>query len=362
MKIKKIIKALIPPFLWYFFSILLEKIMNNKNQNKIINDTINKDAIQLFRKSFGEKNPDKQFYVITGFKAGMFSTLQYVIAHIRRADLMGMIPVVDFENFSTAYTSANPVNNELNTWLWFFNQVSPYSLKDVYQSKNVYFGSGEYNWDMGHYFSGHNFLDYYFKYIHLQNNIIELIEKYKKELDFNNNKILGIQFRGWEQNTTSSHPFGPTIKQMFRYNDEILKKYDIDKIYLATEQQEYHDAFIKKYGEKVIFTPYFMTKKGVNAYKIQPEPREHHLYHCGVEIIINAFLLSECIGLLHCGTNVSTFAKFINNGKYEFEYFIFNGVNSNNPYLAKFMYNIRKILPKKFGGLEDKVTIHEKND
>ena len=347
----KVFKELCPP-------IILDSIrwFYNRKNDRIQTEHIDNGAIRLSVKSFGNKNPEKYFYVITGFSAGMFSTLQYGIAHIRRAEMFGMIPVVDFKNFKSAYTSSNPVAGELNTWNWFFENISDYSIDEVYKSRNVFFGAG-YDWSMGYYFSSHNFFEIYSKHIFLKEIIKAKINNYKEKLGFDGKRILGVQFRGWEMNTAPGHPFCPTIKQMFKYTDEILKKYNIDKIYLATEQQEYHDAFIKKYCDKILFTPYFMTKKGVNAYKIQPEPRENHLYQCGVEIIINAFLLSECIGLLHCGTNVSTFAKFINNGKYEFEYFIFNGVNSNNPLLARYMYSIRKILPKSIGGLKNEVTI-----
>lgn len=161
-------------------------------------------------------------------------------------------------------------------------------------------------------------------------------------------------------NTAPGHPFCPTEKQMLACTDEILAKYKIDKIYLATEQQEYYELFTKTYGDKILTTPYFRTKKGVNAYKINPEPRKNHLYLCGREIILNALLLSECTGLLHCATNVSTFARFINRERYEFEYMIFNGVNSVDGMLSKYMYGIRKRLPQKFGGLENKITIREK--
>ncbi len=359
--IKKIIKKLFPPIITDILRIIYKFFQKNKISSVKDYKSIDSDSITLKRKSFGMLNPDKEFYVITGFSAGMFSTLQYVLAHIHIAEAFGMIPVVDFENFWTVYTSYKSLNGTKNTWLWFFKSISPYSLEEVYSSKNVFFGNGEYNWNMGHYFSDHNFFNIYSKYIVLQSEIVKQIDEYKNTLNFKRGeRILGIQFRGWEQNVTASHPFGPTVKQMFSCTNEIMKKYNIDRIYLATEQQEYHDAYIKRYGEKVIFTPYFMTKKGINAYKIKPEPRANHLYHCGIEIIINAFLLAECTGILHCGTNVSTFAKFLNNGKYEFEYIIFNGVNSSNPFLAKYMYGIRKNLPKVLGGLKNEVRIKTK--
>lgn len=78
----------------------------------------------------------------------------------------------------------------------------------------------------------------------------------------------------------------------------------------------------------------------------------------GKDIIINALLLADCVGLLYSGTNVSTFAKFHNHGQYGFVYEIFNGVNSTNPYISKYMFYIRSKFPlgSKFG-LENKIKI-----
>lgn len=347
--LKNIILKLIPRRLHYLFIKKEEPVRGKENINGCL-------------KSFGELNADKMFYVIQGFGAGMFSNLQYVLANIRQAELHGMIPVVDFDNFYTAYKEPYEINGITNTWNYFFKSVSEYSLDEVYKSKNVFINSGEFNWNMGYYFSDKNFFDYYQKYISFNDEIYKEYLNYKKQL-FNGKRILGIQFRGWEQNTTPGHPFCPTIKQMFENTDKILQKYNIDYIYLATEQEEYFTAFNKKYGSKIISTPYFRTKKNVNGYKIFPEPRKNHLYIMGKDIIITALLLADCNGLLHCGTNVSTFAKFHNHGKYEFEYQIFNGVNSTNPYIAKYLFNIKKIFPlgSKFG-LVNKVTVVENNN
>lgn len=351
MILKKVIYYLLPTG--------ITTILRNRKRKNNINNSLLENTISLQLKEFGALNPDKYFYVIRGFGAGMFSNLQYVLANIRQAEIHGMIPVVDFENFYTVYKEPYAINNTNNAWNYFFKNVSKYTLEEVYKSKNVFINSGEYNWDMGYYFSDKNLYDYYTRYISFSDDIYTQYLKYKKEL-FSDKRILGIQFRGWEMNSAAGHPFCPTIKQMFDNTDEILTKYNIDYIYLATEQEEYFDAYVKKYGDKIISTPYFRTKKHINGYKITPEPRRNHLYLMGKDIIINALLLADCNGLLHCGTNVSTFAKFHNHGNYEFEYSIFNGVNSSNSWIAKILFDVKKIFPlgSKFG-LENKITVIE---
>ena len=51
--------------------------------------------------------------------------------------LFGAIPVVDMENFTNPYNEKDQINNTLNSWEYYFNQTSDYSLKDIYKSKNV---------------------------------------------------------------------------------------------------------------------------------------------------------------------------------------------------------------------------------
>ena len=141
---------------------------------------------------------------------------------------------------------------------------------------------------------------------------------------------------------------------MLKYTDELIEKYNIDKIFLVTEEQKYLDLFIKYYGEKVFFTNSFRIYK-VNSYNLNP--RENHRYLLGLEVLIDALLLSKCNGLLCGDSNVSEFARFENNQKFEFIYKICNGVNSSNPFIALFLYKIKKLFPSGFGGLLDKVEI-----
>ena len=63
---------------------------------------INNDPNYYFQ-SFG-KNKDKIFYVIkihgnNGEGGGLFSNLLFILNHLRIADKLNAIPVIDFENF-----------------------------------------------------------------------------------------------------------------------------------------------------------------------------------------------------------------------------------------------------------------------
>jgi len=302
-------------------------------------------------KSFGKKNPDKIFYVIwlDGLGTGFFSNLSAVLCHLKIADAIGTAPVIDFQNFRTLYNVNVPINNTKNAWEYYFKPVSPFSLDEVYESKNVFFCSGSYPSSMSYSITTIDGLydEIYRKYVFLQNHVEDCLKKYSGLFK---RRVLGVHFRGKEQNLAPGHSFAPTEKQMIKYTDEIIEKYNVDKIFLVTEDQKYLDLFINNYGEKVFYTDSFRSYK-INSYNVNP--REKHRYLLGLEVLVDAQLLSMCSGILCSDSNVSEYARFINNKEFEFIYVIRNGVNSQNLYLARYLYRIKKMLSPKLGGLLD---------
>ncbi|GHV42933.1 hypothetical protein AGMMS49546_23130 [Spirochaetia bacterium] len=311
---------------------------------------------KLFLQSFGSKNDDKCFYVIHGHEAGLFSNLQYVLSHIKIAERLNMIPVVDYKNLPNTYSIKSKIEGGgKNAWEYYFHQLTHYSLDEVYSSKNVCFCYGF--WQQGNDAFDSNpdeLQKIYDKYIKLDDHIHTEINTYFKEL-FEGKYVLGIHFRGWEQNITPGHPFCPTIKQMFICTDDILKQRRVDKIYLVTEEKSYFEAFDERYGDLLISTPYYRTNK-MNGYKIHPEPRENHIYLLGKEIMIATYLLAKCNSLLYSSSNVPKAAIFLKNDNYDIRYYIDNGINSTNRLYSKFKYTIKKVLPQKFGGLPFRVN------
>ena len=313
-----------------------------------------KSYTQGYFSSFGELNEDKIFYVIwLDLGSGFFSNFSAVMCHLKIADSLGMIPVIDFKNCRTLYNVRTPINNSSNAWEYYFQPVSGYTLAEVYSSKNVFFGSGKYPQGMSFNITEINGLhdSVYKKYVFFRENVEQKVSRFSETVS---GRVLGIHFRGKEQNLASGHSFGPTPSQMIRYTDEILTKLSIEKIFLVTEEQAYLDLYLKRYGSAVGYTESFRSYR-TNSYNLNP--RENHRYLLGLEILVDAILLSKCSALLCGDSNVSEFARFANNRRYECVYKIDNGTNVRNPILALYMYSIRKKLPAFFGGLKDEVTI-----
>jgi len=313
-----------------------------------------------YYQSFGSKNPDKFFYVIwlDHRGSGFFSNVSSVLCHLKIAKDNGMIPVIDFKNFPTLYNEKGQINHTSNSWEYYFKPVSEYSLDEVYQSKNVFFSSGLYPKGMSYSITENpGLFKIYSDAISLQPDIHRKVSEYSNQINFQD-KVLGIHFRGQEQKYATGHSFPPTERQMFRYTDEIMKKYHMNKIFLVTEDIDYLNLFIKRYGDRVYYSDMFRTRK-VNAYKLRP--RKNHMYLLGKEVLVDTILLSKCTGLLCGDSNVSEMARFMNNKKYQFLYKIDNGINSNNPLIARHLYAFKKHLPPAYGGLIDKLSIIKKD-
>lgn len=301
--------------------------------------------------SFSDKNPDKVFYVIyrTPLEAGFFSNFSHVTGHLKQIEGKDLIPIVDFENFKTFYNTENPINGTKNSWEYYFEQPSGYTLEEVYQSKNVLFCDGMYPHSAT--YSDQELFDWHNKVFKVKKYILEEIEeKYGKE--FAGKKVLGVHFRGKDMNIYPQHPFGPTEEQMFKYTDEIFEKFNVEKIFLATDEKKYLEAFVNRYGKKVFFADNFRTEK-INEFNINP--RENHRYLLGKEVLTDLILLTKCDGILCGNSNVAATARILK--PFEFVYYVNNGKNSSNKYYARFLYGIKKRLPKNFGGLLDKIEI-----
>lgn len=299
--------------------------------------------------SFGDRNPDKIFYVIwrDKFGSGFFSNFTQVISHIMLAEQHGWIPVVDYQNFKTIYTEKEPVNGTCNAWEYYFKQVSPYSLEEVYSSRNVLFGDGGYP----HIFCKNNqeYREFWRKKIHLQEPVEREFIEYKKLL--NGKYTLGIHFRGKEMNTTEGHLFAPTVKQMFKQTDFILEHYPVTQIFFASEEMDYLNLFLKRYKSRIIFLPAFRVSKR-NAYNMEPRP--FHWYQLGKEALLDSLMLSSC-DLLLCSSSGITLNAVRMSSSLKKVYTIYNGVNSSNRIIARFTYPIKKCLPSGFGGLDGKI-------
>ena len=325
----------------YFYDDIAKPI---KQEKKNITIEYNLDFF-----SFGKLNKNKYFYVIKRSPgAGMFSNLTFVMNHLLIAHNHNLIPVIDMENFPTIYNEKKKINGTYNSWEYFFNPVSKYTLDEVYKSKNVFITSNRFLQIFTH-----NIYDQKFKQIrnkiNIKNNLLKKINFFKNK-HFKNEKILGIHYRGTSYKTSANHPMPPTKIQMKNLIDEELKNKQYNKIFLATEDLEIFNFLRSIYKQKLIFLNNFRSKQD-NAFKIYP--RKKHRYLLGEEIIFESILLSHSNKFIFVQTNVSNFVRMINT-KIKTRS-IDNGLNSKNEYFAKYYWFIKNLLPETLGGFKKNI-------
>ena len=302
---------------------------------------------------FGSLNENKTFYVIRRRShAGIFSYLSFVLNHLIIAKENNFIPVVDMQNFVSPYNEKHKIENTLNSWEYYFEQTSKYKLDEVYNSKNVILSEDFFHAKMSYQIHlNKSFNEFRGKNIFIKPKYIDFVKNYFEEKKLIGKKILGVHFRGTSYKTSRGHIFPSTTKQMTKHLDSILKEDNFDKIFLCTEEEQYLNFFKKKYLNKLIYLDTHRSNKN-DAFKIYP--RKNHRYLLGDESIKETLILSKCSSLLYVRSNIINAANYFSNDKQKL-YEIFNGFNSKNQFIARWLWYTKKELPKKFFGLEDEI-------
>ena len=280
--------------------------------------------------SFGNKEKDKVFYVIrrATCKVGLFSYVMTTIGQIEYAVKRGYIPVVDMQNNENTYLDSELVGKR-NAWEYYFKQPCGYSLSDIRHCKNVILGSGLIT-DKSEYPTNKIFKDngefkrWYDickKYVTVQDDIKSAVQE-KYENLFGKDRVLGVLCRGTDYVRLQpyGHPVQPTIEQMIAKAKVMKKERNCKWIYLATEDEQYYQAFLNQFGDELRVTE---AKRCVEDGKFNINDisydRENDKYLKGREYLINIMLLSKCTCLL-AGAAGGTYGATLLSEGYEQQY------------------------------------------
>lgn len=292
------------------------------------------DGKNFFINKFGNKNKNKIFYVIKRSPgAGIFSNLFYVLQHLFLIRNKRFIPIVDMNNFITLYNEKKLCNKTHNAWEYYFEQLSNYSLQDVYKSKKVIITSNK------------SFL--------FTNNINSLRKIWKTKIKFNkliykkinliNNNIykdsLGVHFTTHTQKFAIKHPVPPTIYQMKNLILRFRKKFNIKKVFLSTFIKKVELELTSKFKNNIFFNNFYRSDS-INVFN--DRKRKNHRFLCGIETLVDVFCLTSCKIILASESNVIDFIKLINPKKKI--YLINNGRNSKSYFISRFSWYYKFII------------------
>lgn len=274
---------------------------------KLINDAYTRYKWRERKASYGSENPDKVFYVIrrAGSKVGLFSLVMTTLGYIKYALDQGYIPVVDMCNDDNTYMQED---RKENVWEYYFEQPCGYMLEDIGHSKHVIIGNGLIDgsvpfpqervaYDEADLIEWKTVAD---KYLIVKDEILQEADALKEKM-FGKERFLGVLLRGTDyvNSRPKNHPIQPTVEQAEEQIDRLLVEYDLQKIYLATEDADIYERLLDKYGEKLISmnVDRYITSETENINEISVK-RSTDKYQMGKEYLINILLLSKCDYLL----------------------------------------------------------------
>lgn len=301
---------------------------------------------------FGKKNSNKIFYVIKRTPgSGFFSNFVYVLNQLNICEKLNFIPIIDMKNFKTIYNEKDSFLNG-NAWNYYFKNINNYNLNEVYQSQNVIL-SGDiikknnyYNFQeiVNDKNLKKKFKKISKKYIKFNKNISSEYIKFIKV--FKNQKVLGLHLRGTTYKNAPKHPYPIPIKLAKKIVNNLIYKFNYSKIFLITEEKKYLEEFKESFGKKVIYFNSYRSYRN-DAFKLYP--RKNHRFKLGKEILIETLVMSRCDGIISNFTNVSAASAFFSEKKQKIHN-IFLGINSNNKFIASYLWYLKKNLPKNFFG------------
>ena len=318
------------------------------------NNKIQKRTIYSF--TGGNLNPDRVFYIIQRYPGtGIFSNLSFVINHIKIALDMGFIPIVDMENHTNIYNENKKIFNTYNSWEYYYEQICPYTLEEVYKSKNIIITSSIFYSEIDFCYNitdKKELLDIFYKYIKVKRNKFKTIQYLKKKL-FHNKRVLGVHFRGTGYKYgRNAYPL--TVNQMINKINKILSTENYDKIFLMTEDSYNFNKIKEYFGEKVISLS--TTVRGKTSLEVYDKyPRDRHRYKLGRDVLIETYLLSYCDGFFDIETNPRYIVYALNLNPIQNRYTFDNGFNNVWRYFSYFKYSwfLKSILPEKLGGFKN---------
>lgn len=265
---------------------------------------------------YGSENADKTFYVIRrrDCYCGLFSLFLTNLQKIDDALKAGYIPVVDMQSDFNIYLREDKIGRE-NAWEYYFEQPCGYSLRDIQKSRNVVIGSGatpemfpfsNYDFLYGKTGELEHWRGLVRQYMKLSSAARQRVESEYQKLFPKDGKVLGVIARGTDYTAEkpSRHRIQPSVEQIVNKAEEIFNQKKCDKIFLATEDKTYFEAFEERFKDKLITNAkqYIDYRVGGGIGKQLYEGTDDSCEN-GMEYLVTILLLSKCNYL--CGGCVS---------------------------------------------------------
>lgn len=276
-----------------------------------------------------DKQVNEKYYVIRPQTntQGLLSTYLYVLNHVKWCEENNYIPYVDFESKQCQYYTGRKINGSLNAWDYYFEQPSKMTKKDVYQKSNLMIGGWTFfkrnqviSIEKTPQMMGNEEIRKLArKYLPVRCNVIELAEERHKKLF--HGKVLGVFLRGTDyvRLKPKGHSRQPSIEQAIDVIDQFVNKYDIDQIFVVTEDQEYFNTLKELYGD-IVFSSDDSFIDSYNSEAYIESSFTNDAYERGLNYLIRILLIGKCDYFIGGITNGSLVSYCLKDGYYDDSY------------------------------------------
>ena len=283
-----------------------------------------------------ESNISMPYYIIgiRHDKTGIFGYINNYLPHIAYALTQGFIPVIDMKNYPSIYQKGQE-----NAWEKFFLQPCGRGLGEINSQKTLHAPDDLwYRWapntcplmtDEEISFWGR-----------IYNQFIKYNAETKKYLSVelatilkNPSKTIGVIYRGtdYTQGQAVGCPRQPTMEMLSSKVKEMLELYDLEYIYLASDERKIVEYMKEEFPGKVLINKrvYYDEAKNVDYSNYNNDhigisgarfDRENNEYLIGIEYISTINLVAHCECLVAGACGGTTAALYLNNLRFKDKY------------------------------------------
>ncbi|MDN0046152.1 hypothetical protein QVN49_03910 [Megasphaera hexanoica] len=303
---------------------IISKVIDQYKKYKLVPATKNLIYHWLTREkrcSFGDKNSDKIFYIIRSIDSNspfyigpvhnLLANYFYVLSHIQYAKINGWIPIVDQLNYPVYNSVDYPINGSMNAWEYFWKQPSPYTLEEVYNSKNVILSKQ--NWfseyDMGYdvkKYSDSECISFFYQLsseIPFNGYVKNYIDERVKSVFCDKNDILGVSFRFGGHSLSSykfgkGHPVQPAIEEILPIIKNKMKKWGMQYVFLCSDVIEAINAFYDIFGKCLLVLDRPRMSMHMSKKEREFFYKNESIYTISLDYLTEMEALSKCTCLL----------------------------------------------------------------
>lgn len=282
--------------------------------------------------SFGEKNPDKTFYLIKNplLNGGIADLIKFTLFRVEMVmhKPEKYIPVIDLslKEECNQFTRGNGDN----TWTYFFEQICDVPLSEVYESKNVIISKDELELFNPYVQEYAYFMDWktmFGDYLRFNDTTREYVEKsYVETIPKGCGKCLGVIGRGTDYRSSKGRWVPNPLEPEALLGEVInhFKEWQYDYIFLATEDEEVFRLFMdSELKERILYVDQervdYSNPENKDLFLSEIKERDNvDGYEDGLRYLGILYILSKCDSLISSATcGASNIVQGLKQGEFE---------------------------------------------